>query len=107
MHRLALPLTTYQGLHNDKRSLFYGGKRGPCNARRPVKRDGTRLNYPSQFEIDAATAILTSSYGSEVPSLTTLCSLSNVPDRQLGIGHEDVYPTVSTSNTLCLQKNQC
>ena len=33
----------------------------------------------SLFEIDAATAILTSSSGSEVPSLTTLSSLSNVP----------------------------
>jgi hypothetical protein len=40
----------------------------------------------SLFEIDTATAILTSSCSSEVPSLMTLSSLSNVP--RLAIGHQ-------------------
>ena len=38
----------------------------------------------SLFEIDAATAILTSSRGSEVPSLMTLSSLLNVPRSTIG-----------------------
>ena len=36
------------------------------------------------LQIDPATAILTSSHGSEVPSLTTLSSLSNVPRSTIG-----------------------
>ena len=38
----------------------------------------------SLFEIDAATAILTLSCSSEVPSLMTLFSLSNVPKLTIG-----------------------